>query len=247
MKKLVAVLAIISFNAHAAPDCRELPSCESLGFTCAAEECGDLKALSCPFDTSKKICFPKDKECEVGDILYNDLKCYDSGCGKTPIAVVFDTENRLALQLQNPVGQKWASAYADVPNLENCAVSAETKTICGTDGKANTKAIIDYAFETGESYPAAEYCYNSTFGGLPQGTWWLPSVKEIVAITPSYTNILNIFLKHGLNFSGSTFWSSTENKDTQAHFAKPSTGDTWLNGYYSDKVNGNNLCCITSY
>ena len=247
MKKLVAVLAIISFNAHAAPDCRELPSCESLGYICSAEECGDLKALSCPFDLSKKACFPKDKECEVGDILYNDLKCHDASCGKTPIAIVYDTELRLAMPLQGAINFAWSTVYADVPNLENCAVSAETKTICGTDGKANTKAIIDYVQESGESYPAAEYCYNSTFGGLPQGTWWLPSVKEIAAVAPNYTMLKNIFNTFGVAIPGGYLWSSTENKDLHAHFCEISTGNSWLNGYYSDKGLAQATFCITSY
>ena len=209
MKKLVAVLAIISFNAHAAPDCRELPSCESLGYICSAEECGDLKALSCPFDTSKKICFPKNKDCEVGDTLYNDFMCHDAPCGKIPIAIVFDTENRMAVQLGTDGHPIWGGYGTDIPDLENCTVDAALVD-CGTDGKQNTRIIVEYGKANDISYPAAEFCYNMTLGNLPQGSWWLPSAKELHNIWQNFDAVIAGFGRHGKMLTGNLRWSSTE-------------------------------------
>ena len=217
MKKLVAVLALISFNAHAAPDCRELPSCESLGFICSAEECGELKALSCPFDLSKKICFPKDKECEVGDILYNDFKCHDASCNKTPIAIVYDTEHRLALLPGSSGYLSWGGYGYDIPDLENCDKNSSIET-CATSGKANTLAIINYGKENNISFPPAEFCYNSTYADMPVGTFWLPSVHEIVLMGKNAGDALYRGLAKLNTSLLSRMWSSNE-QDSSAIWA----------------------------
>ena len=248
MKKLIAVLAIISFNAHAAPDCRELPSCESLGFICTAEECGDLKALSCPFDLSKKACFPKEKDCEVGDILYNDLKCYDSGCGKTPIAVVYDTENRMAVQLKNPAFIAWGGFGIDISteygcpiDLENCKDVTSAKTTCATDGKANTYAITMCGKALDIDFSAA-YCYNSTFGGLPEGSWWMPSIKELDTLIKNKDTIAPKLIKYGVNLVTGYYDSSAEcHKDSSWYFIPSGAVTAW---YKKDK---RDVVCIIGY
>ena len=246
MKKLIAVLAIISFNAHAAPDCRELPSCESLGFICSAEECSDLKALSCPFDLSKKACFPKEKECEVGDILYNDLKCYDSGCGKTPIAVVYDAEYRLAMPPLQNKNTIWGGYGYDIPDLETCGYSDDFET-CGTDGKTNTQIIINYGKENELSFPPAEFCYNSTYGDTPQGTYWLPSVKEVFLYGRSYA-VNKEKIKQGLAVFNHTpnarMWSSTERGSTSA-WSVQYTDES--KGAYAKQGDISMQHCITGY
>ena len=228
MKKLVAVLALITFNVHAAPDCRELPSCESLGFICSSEECGDLKALSCPFDLSKKVCFPKEKECEVGDILYNNLKCYNFGCGKSPIAVVSDTENRIALSIDTRPKLIFGNYGVDIPDLENCT-SGLAKTTCDTNGKQNTKIILEYGAANNLEYPAAEYCNNLTFGNLPAGSWWLPSGKELWTATKlNADSAIAAYAKLGLTFPFTEFISSTENSiANNFHYQNTGNGDMW--------------------
>ena len=248
MKKLVAVLALISFNVHAAPDCRELPSCESLGFICSAEECGDLKALSCPFDLSKKTCFPKDKDCEVGDVLYNDLKCHDASCGKKPIGVVYDVEQRLAVPLARISGHQWSSTLADIPDLENCTTTT-AKTTCGTDGKANTLALIKYGQENNVSFLAAEYCNNLVINGEPAGTWWMPSVKELYTIGQNYITIKNVFLGHNLEFYSGMSYTPTSTELNAEHYilVEVKTGSVFGGNYYSDKSKDFSTLCVTRY
>ena len=247
MKKLVAVLAIISFNAHAAPDCREIPSCESLGYICSAEECGDLKALSCPFDTSKKICFPKNKDCEVGDTLYNDFMCHDAPCGKIPIAIVFDTESRLALQLHNGGGGLWGGYGYDIEGLENCGVG-DAPVSCGIDGKYNTKTIVEFGKANDLSFPAAEGCYNSTFGGLPQGSWWLPSARELRLLSQHHDTIVAAASKYNVNLGSKRVWTSTECSQEHAHSEWINTGDMSIVGGYTNRgAAGLHWYCVIGY
>ena len=217
MKKLIALFLLICLPANAAPDCQQLPDCEAYGYTCSADDCSGLKTLSCPFDESKKICWPEAKECEVGSLLFDDFKCYDVACGRTPIAVVFDTENRLARQLhfgkdhqKTVTGDNKSILGIDIPELENCATADEAKTTCGTDGKANTKIIIDYITANGLSYIPAEYCYYSTFGGLPEGSWWLPSAKEIAFLHENMDPVIATLGRYGISLTIYENWTSTE-------------------------------------
>ena len=251
MKKLVAVLAIISFNVHAAPDCRELPSCESLGYICSAEDCDELKTLSCPFDLSKKVCFPKEKDCEVGDILYDDFKCRNSSCGHTPIAVIYDTENRLAISMSDLSKLQWCTVDNvfdyDIPELENCTAHQSPIKGCGVDGKKNTQIIIDFGKANNVSYPAAEYCYNLTWGDVPVGTWWLPSMEELYNIfniyktTPALENVLkkyNIFRDYVIPVS-STEYNYQFVYNFQSH-------NTALTMYYN-KTGYYDVRCLINY
>ena len=255
MKKLVAVLALITFNVHAAPDCRELPSCESLGYICSAEECGDLKALSCPFDLSKKVCFPKEKDCQLGDVLYDDLKCHDAPCGKTPIAVVFDTEKRLAVALNKYPSLQWSSDLVDLPDLENCPfIARPDNATCEADisGKINTAKIVNYGKENDITFAAAEYCYNLTFGGLSQGTWWLPNYIEALSLSrDNYIAIKQTFIKHGITFFDgmSLTWTSTEYNAENAFMIQLSDGTTNLTpSFYSKKVERSlSTLCVVGY
>lgn len=209
MKKLIALLLLTTANAFAALDCQELPSCESLGYICSAEECGEAKSLSCPFDQSKKICWPETKECEVGDILYNDFKCRNVHCGHTPIAIVADTNLRIAVAIDKGNGSKWGSIDT-IDELQDCEDKTLVQESCATDGKANTLAIIEHKKNNPDmSYPPVEYCYNLTLGNLPIGSWWLPSVKELTHISSNIQTISIAMDKQGINFT-CCWWSSNE-------------------------------------
>ncbi len=84
--------------------------------------------------------------------------------------------------------KKWGS------NPSYVYVSTATTTF---DGKANTATLYS---SNPAAYPAAKYCYELTEGGVPVGTWYLPSYAELWT---GYSSL-------GQFFSSSYFWSSTE-------------------------------------
>ena len=120
--------------------------------------------------------------CEVGDILYSDLKCYDeTPSGLTAIGVVFDTENRLAVSTVLVLSPQWGGWADNIPNLKACEFESLAITTCAADGKANTKAIVDYYGDSSDY--AAGYCHNYTTKGTNKGDWFLPSMKELVTLS----------------------------------------------------------------
>ena len=145
---------------------------------------------------------------------------------------------------------QWSSIMVDLPELENCK-AATAKVDCGTDGKSNTAKIVNYGKENDITFAAAEYCYNLTFGGLPQGTWWLPSFFEIQALSKdNYIPIKQIFLNHGINFFDgmSLVWTSTEYDAQDAFEIQLSDGATYTPSYYSRRVERKvSTLCVVGY
>lgn len=224
MKKLlsqtiISGLSILGFSLSTsyAADIACVPSknCEEMGYKQSATDCPD-GAIKCPWDTTKLFCSDKPKGCGVGSILYFDKSCsYTVVSGKQPIAVVFDTTKKLAVSLMQPINfMSWGSAIIDIPDLENCRYDALT---CGTDGKANTAAIIAYGQANGTSYPAAEFCAKYSINGTNRGDWYLPSIAELSSL---YTakDIVNssIELLRAIPISDSPYWSSNENSSYNA-------------------------------
>ena len=188
-KILGASLALAAFSfitpSHVqAQTCITPPSCESLGYTMTEADCEGYNFLKCPFDTSKIFCASatevgKMTQCDnVGDILYSDKTC-SSGpiSGKVAIGVVFDTEKRLAIALEQSEA-RWSDSYFDIPNLTNYA----TAPTADFNGKSNTKIIVDYCKANNESCPAAEYAYNYRTEGTETGDWYLPAGGELQSI-----------------------------------------------------------------
>ena len=200
---MLSLLTAFSFQEAQAQTCVQPPSCESLGYTMTEADCsGATLILKCPTDLSKVTCQINPVFCSIGAILYGDGYCYEKGktpANISPIAVVFDTTNRLAVALtdvkQNgSAGSEemyWSSDYCDSPNLENCTNESTVKTTCGTDGRANTSAIlatnggcIDYPTNTNNAVNAVN---NYQISGCSKtfcqkGKWFLPSVKELYTI-----------------------------------------------------------------
>ena len=207
MKKLVALFLVLSVPAFAQTDCRQVPTCEEIGYICSEYACKDVNSLNCPFDYSKKICWPNETECKIGSILYSDLKCYDAACGKTDaIAIVFDPEKRKAFNLVQEGNYAFGPFEVDVPTLTNGNSTDER------DGKADTAAIVEWhnTNEFGYEYPAAMHCYNLEEGGLPPHSWWLATITELKKI---YDN--KDVLAPAIEYLGATpfdgyFVSSTE-------------------------------------
>ena len=131
----------------------------------------------------KQIGVPyESKECEVGDILYSNLKCYDEPWpALAAIGVVFDTENRLAVSKESVWSVQWGGLADNIPNLEACESESLATTTCATDGKANTKAIVDYFGDYGRY--AAKQCNDYAVGDTKKGDWFLPSIKELATLS----------------------------------------------------------------
>ena len=60
-------------------------------------------------------------------------------------------------------------------------------------------------------YPAFEYCYNKTDGGVAKGTWYLPSLQELMDLYNAKRNIQSVIAAgDGTAFSAGGYWSATE-------------------------------------
>ena len=138
---------------------------------------------------------------------------------KTPVGIVFDTTNKLAIAL-NDTGSsmKWSVGYCDVSSLTNCS-SASTISSCGVDGPAQAVK----AYNLGSSCTAT-FC--------KQGNWFVPSARDLQTIKNN-KEVLNASLTQvgGATLSGS-YWASTEYSQVDAWKMEMSTNT--LN--FDDKV-----------
>ena len=189
-------------------DCYQ-PTCDNGGYL-DAQPAGQTCT---PITYYGRNCFQNDCKNITSDlpILYSDKTVSNSIIsGKTPIGIVFDADKKLAVALEKlSIELEWGGYGTDITSLENCAQG--TQTSCGTDGKANTEAIIAFGKANNISYPAAEYCNKYTTEGTQAGEWFLPSAIELSKINEKKGLInatLNLLGKDSLN----TGWhlSSTE-------------------------------------
>ena len=191
--------------------CPVFPTCEEMGYTMTATDCSGRATLKCPSDHAKVFCIADSSvECQIGSVLYNDLKCYDEKPdGKTAIGVVFDHNKKLAIALDHKNNIPWGAYGTDISSLTNCTTS--NFSTCGTDGKDNTQKIVS-ALGTGSDY-AAGYCYNKTDGGQAKGSWFLPSAVDLKLVFNNKTTINTAMTAAGGTKIPSTniwYWSSTE-------------------------------------
>ena len=216
-----AALLGLSSSALAALNCNTPPSCEELGYQFDTVRCPGKVVLKCPFDDSKLFCanplYPTVITCDIGSILYNDLKCYNIPPeGKTAIAVVFNPSKKLAIDINPPAsGLSWGANDIDIPELDNCSASSSPSS-CPTDGESNTRWIFSV---TGSSTNfAASSCYLSTSGGLPKGFWFLPAAIDLVNIYRLKTDINASMSEAGGSGIASvgSYWSSNESSADMA-------------------------------
>ena len=240
---LLAGAALIGLggSAYAAIDCAVPPTCEELGFAYSSAKCDGQSTLKCPFDQTKVFCGEPDNsvECQIGSVLYDDLKCYDKApSGKTALGVVFDTSKRLAIIYGAGVAKiAWGGYGTDISGLDNCTSSNYTS--CGTDGKSNTQKIVASLGESSDY--AAGLCYTLTHGGLPKGSWFLPSASELKTLHNNKEKVnagLASLGSPSLPISG-WYWSSTEFSRHDA------LGAILGNGYVN--YNGKNYSYSTYY
>ena len=195
--------AVTYYGRNCYKDCKQ-PTCSDGGYKDTP-----LTYMSCTsLSYYGRTCYTTDCKTLL-PILYSDLTTSNTIISnKTPIGIVFDTNKRLALALDQANQLSWSSSRTDIPGLENCDIPR----FCGTDGKANTATIIVFGKEKSISYPAAEYCYNYTTPGTTAGDWFLPSYAELFNIYQKKSQInatLNL-LGRPL-FKENDYWSSTEN------------------------------------
>ena len=243
---MLLMITAFSVNKVQAQTCVMPPSCEDLGYTMTEADCGNaVKFLKCPHDQSKMFCLSQEEVdgntvAHVGDIMYSD-KTFSTELikTKTPIGVVFDDANRLAVALDQ-TSLVWSTERVDIPTLGNCSEPFS----CSTNGKQNTAAIMTYVKTNGKTgkYPAAEYCTSYKPSTVYQdevwyaeGQWFLPSMKELQTL---YKNkaVVNASLQkvNAVTLSSDYYWSSTEY----------SANDAWL----LDVLNGGkNLYSKDSY
>ncbi len=213
-----------SYAIMAQAVCTPAPDCASLGYTKTSADCEGKIAVKCPTDTSKVFC----KVIEIGSILYGDgTVTRELLRNKTPIGVVFDTDNRLAVALTDvkedgTVGTEamhWTGGPYDIPNLENCTdITAGTELVsftCGIDGRANTDKILSCTWANCFGTPAAKACNLYEPAGCTKDfckntKWFLPSLRDLQNMYIN-KNLLNSTLSASggktLNFQ---YWSSTE-------------------------------------
>ena len=220
MRKIILSLstALLASTPAWAINCQVETNCTTLGYTSSKDEGNCLK---CPFgnqwaclkaDTS----CPEDSSgsnCNVGDILYSDMTCSsDVIASKTPIAVVFDTTNHLAIALDTEQ-KTWSDEDFDVPTLSNYTISAEGSAAeADWQGKNNTRLVLEYCKANGKSCPAFEYVNSYKTEGTKTSDWYLPAEGELCTI---YGNmgVLNTALEKiaGSKLPSQRHWSSTEN------------------------------------
>ena len=165
----------------------------------------------------------------IGDIVYGDGTVASSLVpGKTPIGIVFDLENRLAVALTNvkkdgAAGNErlyWSNLECDVPNLRNCNSSAEV-TYCGIDGRANTDAILASTCNNIEAANAVNAYEPSGCSKdfCKKTKWFLPSMRDLNTLYNRKSIVgttLDLLYNIGAVGFKEWYWSSTEKNSSDA-------------------------------
>ena len=244
---LTLLMTILSTPAANAQNCVNSSRCDELGYTKTTADCAGLDTLVCPFDENKVFCVFSEQDCEIGDILYENKKCYGKAPdGKTAIGVVFDAGNRLAVALDEKklawgdTSYKAAMEYCQYSSgaisTSGCNSSIAISS-CAPSGKDNTMAIIAVV-DSEKEYPAAEYCNSYSTIGTKAGEWFLPSIAELLQLSNNYA-VVNIKLT-ALNktlISDNNYWSSLEKSVSEAWIQNPSSCRATTTGkYYEHSV-----------
>ena len=197
-----SALVVLGLSSVAETACIQTPSCSSLGYSSSSSCSGGVK---CPFgnywnctgpnntnkitELTNKITTLETKvnelskdaataNCKIGDILYSDMSCNANVvASKTPIGVIFDTTNTLAVSLSESERVKWSTTSFDIPNLNK-----PTNINTDFNGKKNTQLIIDYCQKNNKSCPAVEYASNYKTDGTKVGDWYLPATGELLLL-----------------------------------------------------------------
>ena len=135
---------------------------------------------------------PKRGEILTGDKKFVNYEYFDRETIKNmAIGLIEDEEERIALSFyfvkkDGSIGKEempWSSKTCDIPNLPVCTL--DNYESCGTDGRANTDAILaTNGGCSGETYAAnAANAYepeNCKADFCKKGKWFLPTLKNVV-------------------------------------------------------------------
>ena len=228
---LLTSALMVGLSGVAEAACIQTPSCSSLGYSSSSSCSGGTK---CPFgnywnctasDLSNKITEITNKittletkvnelskdaataNCKIGDILYSDMSCNTNVvASKTPIGVIFDITNKLAVGLQESE-QIWsANGFSSFSAILD--IASEEKALNDKQGKTKTQII--FASGLIDRYPAANYAYNYKTEGTKVGDWYLPAMGELneLYINASIIN-LSLLKIGGTTLTKDYYWSST--------------------------------------
>ena len=228
MRKIILSLsaALLASTPVWAINCQVETNCTTLGYTSSKDEGNCLK---CPFG-NQWACLKNDSSgqedttptpdysnCKIGDILYSDMSCNaNMVASKTPIGVVFDTTNHLAIGLnQSSSDIRWSSDTFDVPGLSN--ITSSWTVTADWQGKNNTRVVLEFCKANGKSCPAFEYVNSYKTEGTIAGDWYLPAFGELNAIYDN-KDVLNIALGKigGTKVGADLYWSSSEVSEHRA-------------------------------
>ena len=235
-----SALFLLSGAAEAA--CIQTPTCSSLGYTSSSSCNGGIKcpfgnAWNCTIidkitEITNKITTIEEKitvieenggssstpdysNCKIGSILYSDMSCNANVvASKTPIGVVFDRANKLAIGLDTE-RKEWSDEYFDVPTLSN--YSSSSAATADWQGKNNTRLVLEYCKTNVRGCPAVEYVNSYKTDGTKAGDWYLPAMGELNAIYQN-KDVLNTALGKigGTKLGTDWYWSSSEDSNTSA-------------------------------
>ena len=236
-KFLLYSSAFVAFtmSGMAEAACIQTPTCSSLGYTSSQSCSGGIK---CPFGNAwnctliNKITEIEKKvteiinngggssgsntnndfsSCKIGDILYSDMSCNaDVIANKTPIAVIFDTTNGLAVALESEYLRYIENrGNNDFGQIDVPGVSNSTELLAGWMGKKYTQAIFEYCQKNGKNCPAVEYVMAYKTDGTKAGDWYIPAIDELKAVIANNDKISTALTKMGKESLETHIWSST--------------------------------------
>ena len=234
---LLSLLGLVWVSENSFAACQTAPDCATLGYTQSTTDCDtEFPILKCPFDTNKAVCRQKTPI----SILYGDGTISSQILAdKKPIGVVFDEKNRLAIALTDikqdgSAGTErmpWSLGACDTPNLENCT---DGNAICGTDGRANTDAILATNGGCGGTTYAANAVNNYQISGCSkdfckQGKWFLPSFRDLDTIyrlkSTINSRLTSLPSVGAWQLTEGEYWSSTEYSYRSAWYLEMDSGN----------------------
>ena len=228
MRKILlmsSALALLSGTVEAG--CIQTPSCSSLGYSSTTACEGGLKcpwgnAWFCNVGGGGSGSNPDYSNCKIGDILYSDMTCNTNMiASKTPIGVVFDVTNTLAIAKDEFANMPWGYVGEDVSGVQN--YSNVTTSAADWQGFKNTKAMYE-ADKSGANYPAIKKVLTYSTEGTEQGQWYLPAAGELQAILTNKDTLNTTLAKIGGTQMSDTYWSSSEQNSGISYCFNRSSG-----------------------
>lgn len=168
---VLTALCTYASSAFADLNCTKATDCASLGYTVGSDGCEDGIKIACPTNPSLFFCKAKSAEAPM-PILYGDGTVTKKILtDKTPIGVVFDETEELAISFDEVGSHQWNTSLS-------CSIGT---TSSDTSGKLNTTKYLSRicgtytAVKSVSQYEpdgcSADFC--------KAGKWFVPSFEEM--------------------------------------------------------------------